>query len=408
MQDGKRKSIVTDAKILMFLRNEGWNGVNSQQFTAALTAVLQSLQEHWRAEAVPAWAGREEPAVGWLSWALQRALTPCRVKWVLCSACPCVSVGMAPSIACCLWKNPGREGILCSWVGAGECPCSFCCPALSPYSHVPPCALCQICAPGRGLSSCLATEKPSVSWARGAPALQWVQLLEGVGMAEKGLHREIGQGFLMLRLSSLPSGSALPAAPSQQVCCHYCARKVCWWQKRADCPLIFAGSLAGLALSLLWCHEGIWHLGPSLQKCSVFTWCSDFQNFFLDGSLQMGFMWMWIPIRMGRFGFPSSFLGCCCHLGCEPAEPQCWPRAATLSHYHTGHGLTTLPHGLITLSTALLHCPTALSHCPWPYHTVPRLLCWLCSWRVHGSQPRAEPHLGLNMDPLSYSTEKAV
>lgn len=76
------------------------------------------------------------------------------------------------SIACCLWKNPGREGILCSWVGAGECPCSFCCPALSPYSHVPPCALCQICAPGQGLSSCLATEKPSVSWARGAPALQ--------------------------------------------------------------------------------------------------------------------------------------------------------------------------------------------------------------------------------------------
>lgn len=64
MHDGKRKSIVTDAKILMFLRNEGWNGVNSQQFTAALTAVLQSLQEHWRAEAVPAWAGREEPAVG--------------------------------------------------------------------------------------------------------------------------------------------------------------------------------------------------------------------------------------------------------------------------------------------------------------------------------------------------------
>lgn len=58
MQDGKRKSIVIGAKILMFLQSEGWNRVNSQEFTAALTAVLQSLQEHWRAEVGPAWAER--------------------------------------------------------------------------------------------------------------------------------------------------------------------------------------------------------------------------------------------------------------------------------------------------------------------------------------------------------------
>lgn len=39
MQDSK--SIVIDAKILMFLQNEGWNRVNSQEFRAALTIALQ-------------------------------------------------------------------------------------------------------------------------------------------------------------------------------------------------------------------------------------------------------------------------------------------------------------------------------------------------------------------------------
>lgn len=61
MQDGKRKSIVIDAKILrVFFQNEGWSRVNHQEFTAALSAVLQSLQEHWRAEVVLELAGREE------------------------------------------------------------------------------------------------------------------------------------------------------------------------------------------------------------------------------------------------------------------------------------------------------------------------------------------------------------
>lgn len=55
------------------------------------------------------------------------------------------------------------------------------------------------------------------------------------------------------------------------------------------------------------------------------------------------------PSGMGRFGFPSPFLGFCCHLGCEPAEPWCWPWATTLSHM------------------------VPLSHCPWLYHSVPRL-----------------------------------
>lgn len=63
MQEEKRKSIVIGAKILMFLQSEGWNRVSSQEFTAALTAVLQSLQEHWRAEVGPAWAGRDESVV---------------------------------------------------------------------------------------------------------------------------------------------------------------------------------------------------------------------------------------------------------------------------------------------------------------------------------------------------------
>lgn len=80
MQDGKRKSIVIDAKILMFLQNEGWNRVKSQEFRTALTAALQSLQRALesrgrasmgRERRVPvgrAWAGKQESDVSWLLW----------------------------------------------------------------------------------------------------------------------------------------------------------------------------------------------------------------------------------------------------------------------------------------------------------------------------------------------------
>lgn len=102
---------------------------------------------------------------------------------------------------------------------------------------------------------------------------------------------------------------------------------------------------------------------------------------------------------MGRFGFPSPFLGCCCHLGCEPAEPRCWLWAAT----------------------ALSHCPTALSHRPWPYRIVPQPYHCLQpavqgllpqgSWQP-GQAPGLSHIWGLNVDPppyyRCYSKEKAA
>lgn len=135
-------------------------------------------------------------------------------------------------------------------------------------------------------------------------------------------------------------------------------------RKEQTVSVIFAGCLAELALSLLCWGEGSRHLGsqPPEMLC--------FHIVLLLFRCPEEFPFRWRPSDgiyvtetssgMGSFGFPSPFLGCCCHLGCEPAEPRCWPRP-----YRP-------VHGVITLSTAL-------SHCPQPYHTVHSLLCRVCS-----------------------------
>lgn len=105
-----------------------WTPRSSLQPWLQYCRVCKSLGEqrqcqHGQGEKSLVWAGF--PGLSKGLWHL--------AEWSGCCAVPvlCVSVGMAPSIACCLWKSPGREGILCSWVGAGECP------AASAVQHCP-------------------------------------------------------------------------------------------------------------------------------------------------------------------------------------------------------------------------------------------------------------------------------
>lgn len=98
------------------------------------------------------------------------SLTPCRVRWVLCS----VPGGMVPSIACypvllqksqqdgnalllggCSRNGPAAQGMSLKELGR-----------LKELSHtaMSPCVPGQGCAPALGLSSWLGTEEPSGSW----------------------------------------------------------------------------------------------------------------------------------------------------------------------------------------------------------------------------------------------------
>lgn len=132
----------------MFLQNEGWNGVNSQEFRAALQSLQRALESRGRGS-----MGRERRA--WCELTFVDSLAPCRVRWVLCS----VLGGNGTQhwrLPCAPAKIP--TGCDCSWLDAAgmaqHCPTQPC----------PPACPGQGCAPALGLSSWLCTEEPSGSW----------------------------------------------------------------------------------------------------------------------------------------------------------------------------------------------------------------------------------------------------
>lgn len=132
----------------MFLQNEGWNGVNSQEFRAALQSLQRELESRGRAS-----MGRERRV--WCELTFVDSLASRRVRWVLCSV-----LGGNGTQHCLLPCAPAKilTGYDCSWLDAA---------GMAQHCPTPPCPpVCpgQGCAPALGLSSWLGTEEPSGSW----------------------------------------------------------------------------------------------------------------------------------------------------------------------------------------------------------------------------------------------------
>lgn len=169
----KRKSIVIDAKIFMFLQNEGWSRVNSQEFTEPwlqYCRVCNSTgEQRWCQH------GQGEESLTFLASQKVSDTLQGEVGAVQCLSCVSVWEWQPALPAALSWENPDRVCIHCSCVHAMGMSLQLLLPI--PQSHLPLCAT----------SVLLGWDCPLVWGLRnhqgpGQKVLKGVQLLRGVGM----------------------------------------------------------------------------------------------------------------------------------------------------------------------------------------------------------------------------------